>query len=862
MRCGYDFGDVLGRGSFGVVVKVRRKSDNRWFVCKQIQLTGMTKKAREEANKEVMLLRTVSSGSKYIVQYEESFLEGEVLHIVMELCPNGDLSSYIKAQNGQDLPESTVWKFLIQIGLGLRWLHAQRVLHRDIKTLNVFLTAANDVRLGDLGVARVMSNNTNFASTFVGTPYYLSPELCEEKQYNEKSDVWAYGCVVYELCVQKHPFNAGNHAALLIKILRGLYAPVPAQYSDELRSVIDVCMRKDFTRRPTLAELLAQAPVKDWALRLSIDVEQEDVALQAPAEQPGRAVASAVAGAAAGAAVTAARGAPASGGGAPGAAGAARASPRNAAVVMAGGRGAVGGGRAGVGRGMNRRASDLAAPISGRRVRGGVGQRRASEEPVRTQVIVAPASTHAAQRVCAAPSRGGARPYEAPAKPPAAPVRQPSLTSKNEERRRRAAREVAELPDMVMPIGGPGARKPRNVPSVHQLRRMDSPGSDDDEDPDGEVLTEVAPRRARAPADSTTTSTMTLAPAEEVEEELEGELESTLLPEDAPPEASGVAAAADRAAALARWPLPPRPPAAGVRAGGAGAATSGAGGREEVEAEEVEEEDVEEDEDSVVADAEPPRLRVLQRVGAPDEGAAELTGCSAFGGASMADSLAYSDATSLSYSRTVASATVADAAPEEDCSDGSAGSEANGVHSGSSGGSGELGALARVDSRGLLCDVAWRVTTPGAHVAPAAVAAEEGEEDPSPRSPADGPSAAAEAAAVLQSAPAQSKTQSLAQRERERALKRVRSLDAQIARLYEAVAKDLDAPARAIWEDLYSLFQKIACEPSEKDQTEMDRYIFEQLPTDNMEQLWNVYKVLHLEQERDLCRRLLLVSEG
>lgn len=102
-------------------------------------------------------------------------------------------------------------------------MHTLKVLHRDIKTLNIFLTKDNSVRIGDLGVAKVLSHTANFAKTMVGTPYYLSPELCEEKPYNTKSDVWALGCVLYELCAHRHPFSSANQGALILKIIRGKF---------------------------------------------------------------------------------------------------------------------------------------------------------------------------------------------------------------------------------------------------------------------------------------------------------------------------------------------------------------------------------------------------------------------------------------------------------------------------------------------------------------------------------------------------------------------------------------------------------------------------------------------------------------
>jgi len=283
-RRDYDFGKQLGRGSFGVVHKVERKADKLTFVCKEISLRGMKSKAREDANQEVTLLRKVASGSEFIVAYVESFLEKESLHIIMEYCEHGDLGMHLK-RHKQGLEEQTVWRFLLQIGLGLQHLHANRILHRDIKALNVFLTAADDARLGDLGVARVLSEGTNFANTLIGTPYYLSPELCDQKPYNDRSDVWAYGCVIYEMCTLQHPFDAKNQVALLAKIVRGKYTPVPEVYSSELRNLIIGCLLQDYNHRPSCSELLGSIAARDWAERVGVSLGPAPD----PSEEPKRA---------------------------------------------------------------------------------------------------------------------------------------------------------------------------------------------------------------------------------------------------------------------------------------------------------------------------------------------------------------------------------------------------------------------------------------------------------------------------------------------------------------------------------------------------------------------------------------------
>ena len=157
---------------------------------------------------------------------------------------------------GRSLNESKIWKYFVQTALGLEYLHSKKILHRDIKTINIFLTKDDQVRIGDLGVAKVLNKTQNMAHTIVGTPYYLSPELCEEKPYNQKSDIWSLGCVLYELCSLKHPFEAGNQGALVLKIMRGKYNPIPSNYSAELRQIVDACLTKDYKKRPSMNELL------------------------------------------------------------------------------------------------------------------------------------------------------------------------------------------------------------------------------------------------------------------------------------------------------------------------------------------------------------------------------------------------------------------------------------------------------------------------------------------------------------------------------------------------------------------------------------------------------------------------------
>lgn len=141
------------------------------------------------------------------------------------------------------------------------WRIPRLDLAGDLKSANVFLCASDRVKIGDLGVARVLGTESYFARTCVGTPYYLSPELCEDKPYNDKSDVWALGCVLYELCTYRHPFDARNQGALILKIIQGRYPPVADTYSPALRALVDQLLQRDSRRRPTAVEILAEPAV-------------------------------------------------------------------------------------------------------------------------------------------------------------------------------------------------------------------------------------------------------------------------------------------------------------------------------------------------------------------------------------------------------------------------------------------------------------------------------------------------------------------------------------------------------------------------------------------------------------------------
>ncbi|XP_064227073.1 serine/threonine-protein kinase Nek1 isoform X6 [Aotus nancymaae] len=244
----------IGEGSFGKAILVKSTEDGRQYVIKEINISGMSSKEREESRREVAVLANMKHPN--IVQYRESFEENGSLYIVMDYCEGGDLFKRINAQKGVLFQEDQILDWFVQICLALKHVHDRKILHRDIKSQNIFLTKDGTIQLGDFGIARVLNSTVELARTCIGTPYYLSPEICENKPYNNKSDIWALGCVLYELCTLKHAFEAGSMKNLVLKIISGSFPPVSLHYSYDLRSLVSQLFKRNPRDRPSVNSIL------------------------------------------------------------------------------------------------------------------------------------------------------------------------------------------------------------------------------------------------------------------------------------------------------------------------------------------------------------------------------------------------------------------------------------------------------------------------------------------------------------------------------------------------------------------------------------------------------------------------------
>ncbi|XP_007481416.1 serine/threonine-protein kinase Nek2 isoform X3 [Monodelphis domestica] len=261
---------TIGTGSYGRCQKIRRKSDGKVLVWKELDYGSMTEAEKQMLVSEVNLLRELKHPN--IVRYYDRIIDrsNTTLYIVMEYCEGGDLASVItkctKERHYSD--EDFVLRVMTQLTLALKECHRRSdgghtVLHRDLKPANVFLDGKQNVKLGDFGLARILNHDTSFAKTFVGTPYYMSPEQMNRLSYNEKSDIWSLGCLLYELCALMPPFTAFSQKELAEKIREGKFRRIPYRYSDELNDIITKMLNlKDYCR-PSVEEILENSLIAD-----------------------------------------------------------------------------------------------------------------------------------------------------------------------------------------------------------------------------------------------------------------------------------------------------------------------------------------------------------------------------------------------------------------------------------------------------------------------------------------------------------------------------------------------------------------------------------------------------------------------
>ena len=258
----FDLISKLGEGSYSIVFKARRKEDSKIYALKKVNLSNLSQKEKENSLNEVRILASVKS--TFVIAYKEAFIDetDQSLCIVMEYADKGDLYQKITQfkKIGCLIDEVDIWRIFIQMTKGLKALHDLKILHRDLKSANIFLFSDGSAKIGDLNVSKVAYRGLGYTQT--GTPYYASPEVWRDEPYDIKSDIWSLGCVTFEMLALHPPFRAENMEKLYNKVIQCQYGKISDRYSDDIREIIKLLLKVKTKERPTCAQILKHPLVK------------------------------------------------------------------------------------------------------------------------------------------------------------------------------------------------------------------------------------------------------------------------------------------------------------------------------------------------------------------------------------------------------------------------------------------------------------------------------------------------------------------------------------------------------------------------------------------------------------------------
>ena len=247
----------IGSGAFGSVYKIQDKNDNKIYALKKIVLNKKDKEDLDSIKNEAYLLKAIDDEN--VIKYIDSFFYDDSFYIITEFCSNLDLKSFINEHKKENklINEQTIWTIILNLCNGIKKIHNNNMIHRDLKPGNIFISDNYKIKIGDFGISKIL-NETNYAQTCIGTLLYMAPEMINGDKYTNKVDIWALGCIIYELCTLDYCFSDNIIPNIINKINSGKHGIIDTKYySDRLQNLIDLSLKKNYRERASIEDIIA-----------------------------------------------------------------------------------------------------------------------------------------------------------------------------------------------------------------------------------------------------------------------------------------------------------------------------------------------------------------------------------------------------------------------------------------------------------------------------------------------------------------------------------------------------------------------------------------------------------------------------